>query len=816
MASAAVSLHCTGHLLKPGRIIRSNRKRRYFELVGHNLYYFASHAVAARGIGAAKGFDSLQGLQSVMLGDLSGATVPIHLVLANDAEAVYYVQQGSAAESFEDAKRWIAAFTQLVPKKIKSVIQGELEHSLDRGHTWTRRFVMLLPDELVLFENEAATQRYSADPLACAVARLKFTDEFFAADAPGGSHQNSFQVCDFETSYYLAAPDPQLKMFWMLAISRIIEKMLETAAEITRRSFKGARVLAQNPLADHAEAKQQEEQQAVRDRTASEHMSLGNKPRGRLLYDFEAENDGEISVPAGEIVTLLERADEDFWIAQVGRRRGFVQADYVEVIQSAPGASKPKRKARPPPAVPSRTNTPVGVAGEPATPRGSEHFGAPPPSLMDNGTFGFNRSNNTGGTSKGAPPPVPSRGGKPKAAPPVPSRGGKPKALRRIRTGSSRALGLNNGEAAQENAGSLARRNRIAALSQRRVAIEERQRQEAIEQERQRKEAAERKRQQDARALREKQEAERRQREEEARLEKERQELEATRARERALAEEQKRAQEQALAAEERQRLEAAKAELQRQRREQEEKLARERARVEAERKRAAEEAARKKAALEAERRAEQERKQAERKKAAERRAAEEQEAARLKAEEERLAREQEEEAKTAQAALAKNAALSPSLRPKGPAPARPSRNRRKSNVAPKPAMVRASESKAATGGDSDAAAAAAASKSPAPKRRKSPAPKRRAQKKGGGIAARMAMWNKRANDYQEGQESNVFSASYKGGGGKLSKRDAGYGQAKAGSKTEARAKAAKEWCVPRWFFFSVCVRCFPRLMFVR
>ena len=775
--AAGVNVHCRGHLLKPGRIIRSNRKRRYFELVGHNLYYFASHAVAARGIGAAKGFDSLLGLQSVMLGDPVGATVPIHLVLADDSEAVYYVQQGSVEESFGDAKRWITAFTQLVPKKIKSVIQGELEHSLDRGQTWTRRFVMLLPDELVLFENEAATQRYSADPLACAVARLKFTDEFFTADAPGGSHQNSFQVCDFETSYYLAAPDPQLKMFWMLAISRIIEKMLETAAEITRRSFTGARILAQNPISSHVEAEEQKAQQAARDRVASEHMILGNKPRGRLLYDFEAENDGEISVAAGEIITLLERADEDFWIAQTGELRGFVQADYVEVLQSAPETSKPKRKARPPPTVPSRHNKPVGFAGEPATPRGSEHFGAPPPSLMDK----------LSAKPKGAPPPVPSRAGKPKAAPPVPSRAGKPALQEDGGEGSSKVL------LHKESVGSVARRNRIAALSQRRVEIEERQRQEAIKREQERKEAAERKRQEDARAMREKEEAERLRREEEARLEKERLELEATRAQERALAEEQRRAREQALAEEERQRLETAKAELERQRRKQEEKLARERARVEADRKRAAEEMARKKAAVEAERRAEEERKQAERKKAAERRAEEEREAERLKAEEERLAREQEKEAQAKRAAQAMPA-LSPSSRPKGPAPARPSRNRRKSNVVSKPAMVRASESKVSAGGDSASSASAS----------KLPAPKRRAQKKAGGIAARMAMWNKRANDYQEGQESNVFSASYKGGGGKISKKDAGYGQAKAGSKTEARANAAKEWCVRIYLCFSL------------
>ena len=65
-----------------------------------------------------------------------------------------------------------------------------------------------------------------------------------------------------------------------------------------------------------------------------------------------------------------------------------------------------------------------------------------------------------------------------------------------------------------------------------------------------------------------------------------------------------------------------------------------------------------------------------------------------------------------------------------------------------------------------------------------------------GGIKARLAMWQKKTDDYAEGQKGNVFSSSYAGGGKKLKAGDAGYGQAKAGSKTEQRAKAAKEWCV--------------------
>ena len=56
-----------------------------------------------------------------------------------------------------------------------------------------------------------------------------------------------------------------------------------------------------------------------------------------------------------------------------------------------------------------------------------------------------------------------------------------------------------------------------------------------------------------------------------------------------------------------------------------------------------------------------------------------------------------------------------------------------------------------------------------------------------------MSLWNKRAKSAEEDMKTNVFSKNYKGTK-KLKRGDKGYGTAKEGSKSAARAKKAKLW----------------------
>ena len=122
---------CAGPLLKKGRIIKSNLKKRYFELVGNHLFYYASHAAAARGVGSAKGSDNLAGLQAAMVGssDPVSGCVPIILVLSGGQQVEYLCKGDTLEDSVVDARRWVTALAELVAKKVKSVIQGQLSHS---------------------------------------------------------------------------------------------------------------------------------------------------------------------------------------------------------------------------------------------------------------------------------------------------------------------------------------------------------------------------------------------------------------------------------------------------------------------------------------------------------------------------------------------------------------------------------------------------------------------------------------------------------------------------------------------------------------
>ena len=121
MSSTTTTTKITGYLLKKGRIIKSNLKKRYFELVGTNLYCYGSHAVAAKGISGAKSSDSLIGLKAAMIGTPErDSVVPIHLIMANGEQSIYYVYCPTLDESLAEAKKWTNAFVLLIPKKIKS------------------------------------------------------------------------------------------------------------------------------------------------------------------------------------------------------------------------------------------------------------------------------------------------------------------------------------------------------------------------------------------------------------------------------------------------------------------------------------------------------------------------------------------------------------------------------------------------------------------------------------------------------------------------------------------------------------------------
>lgn len=61
--------------------------------------------------------------------------------------------------------------------------------------------------------------------------------------------------------------------------------------------------------------------------------AAGDGPAAIAAYDFDAENDGELSFKEGQTIKLLSRLDENWLEGEVGGKVGIFPSSYVEVIR---------------------------------------------------------------------------------------------------------------------------------------------------------------------------------------------------------------------------------------------------------------------------------------------------------------------------------------------------------------------------------------------------------------------------------------------------------------------------------------------------
>lgn len=61
-----------------------------------------------------------------------------------------------------------------------------------------------------------------------------------------------------------------------------------------------------------------------------------DQPSCKALYDFEPENDGELGFHEGDVITLTNQIDENWYEGMLHGQSGFFPLSYVEVLVPLP------------------------------------------------------------------------------------------------------------------------------------------------------------------------------------------------------------------------------------------------------------------------------------------------------------------------------------------------------------------------------------------------------------------------------------------------------------------------------------------------
>ena len=58
--------------------------------------------------------------------------------------------------------------------------------------------------------------------------------------------------------------------------------------------------------------------------------------RAKVLFEYDAEQEDELTLAVGDIVTNIEQLDEGWWEGELHGKRGLFPENFVEIIEEKP------------------------------------------------------------------------------------------------------------------------------------------------------------------------------------------------------------------------------------------------------------------------------------------------------------------------------------------------------------------------------------------------------------------------------------------------------------------------------------------------